>query len=73
MENEVFKTVSSSHFQDSKLVTGSRSVCCLPFTLAAATVLHVIKEVEPCSALDYKNELMDVLNLTLSRVCVLFT
>ncbi|KAH7836043.1 hypothetical protein Vadar_032232 [Vaccinium darrowii] len=26
-----------------------------------------IKEVEPCSALDYKNELMDALNLTLSR------
>ncbi|KAH7862436.1 hypothetical protein Vadar_004775 [Vaccinium darrowii] len=47
--------------------TGSRSVCCLPSMLAAATVLHVIKEVEPCHALDYENELMDVLNLNLSR------
>ncbi|KAH7851561.1 hypothetical protein Vadar_013394 [Vaccinium darrowii] len=54
------------------IITDSRSVCCLPSVLAAATVLHVIKEVEPCNALDYKNELMDVLNLNLSRGCVLF-
>jgi len=53
--------------------TGSRSVCCLSSMLAAATVLHVIKEVEPCHALDYENELMDVLNLNLSRVCMLFS
>ncbi|XP_028095777.1 cyclin-D3-1-like, partial [Camellia sinensis] len=41
-------------------ITDSRFGCYLPSVLAAATMLHVIKEVEPSNVLDCQNELMDV-------------
>lgn len=46
----------------------SRFVCYLPSILATATMMHVIKEVEPCNHLEYQNQLMEVLKI--SEVCV---
>ncbi|KAK9285796.1 hypothetical protein L1049_024997 [Liquidambar formosana] len=39
----------------------SRFVCYLPSVIATATMLYVIKEVEPCNSVNYQNQLMGVL------------
>ncbi|KAF5961360.1 hypothetical protein HYC85_002569 [Camellia sinensis] len=49
-------------------ITDSRFGCYLPSVLAAATMLHVIKEVEPSNVLDCQNELMDVLKMSKDKV-----
>ena len=46
-------------------------MCYLPSVLAAAIMLHVIKEIGPYNALDCQNELLDVLKM--SRVCTSLT
>lgn len=40
----------------------------LPSTLATATMLHTIQEVEPCNPVEHQNLLMGVLNI--SQVCI---
>lgn len=39
----------------------------LPSTLAATTMIHVIKEIEPFNATEYINQLLDLLKI--SEVC----
>lgn len=39
----------------------------LPSTLAAATMIHVIKEIEPFNATEYINQLLGLLKI--SEVC----
>ncbi|XP_057963687.1 cyclin-D3-1 [Malania oleifera] len=36
----------------------------LPSVLAAAAMMHVIEQVEPCNAIDYQNQLMGVLKIS---------
>ncbi|KAK8517502.1 hypothetical protein V6N12_016352 [Hibiscus sabdariffa] len=43
------------------LVTDSRFMLYVPSILAAATMLHVIKDVEPCHYLEYRKQLIGVL------------
>ena len=57
--------ISNSGF----FISDSRSVSYLPSILATATMLHVIKEVEPRNQLEYQNQLMAVLKT--SEVCML--
>lgn len=38
-------------------------MCCLPSVIAAATVLHVMDEMELCNSVQYGSELLDHLNL----------
>lgn len=42
----------------------SRFVSYLPSVLATSTMLHVIHQVDPCNAIDYQNQLLDVLNIS---------
>uniref|UniRef100_A0A5B7AJU8 Putative cyclin D3-2 n=1 Tax=Davidia involucrata TaxID=16924 RepID=A0A5B7AJU8_DAVIN len=49
-------------------VTDSRLVSYLPSELATATMLHVIKEVKPCNALDYQNQLIGVLKISKDKL-----
>ncbi|XAR57762.1 hypothetical protein NMG60_11026014 [Bertholletia excelsa] len=49
-------------------ITDSRFSSYLPSAMAAATMLHVIKEIEPCNALQFQNELMDVLKMSKDKV-----
>uniref|UniRef100_A0A6N2LM94 Cyclin C-terminal domain-containing protein n=1 Tax=Salix viminalis TaxID=40686 RepID=A0A6N2LM94_SALVM len=48
-------------------IRDSRSVSYLPSILATATMLHVIKEVEPRNQLEYQNQLMAVLKTSESN------
>ncbi|KAJ8434048.1 hypothetical protein Cgig2_001241 [Carnegiea gigantea] len=41
-----------------------RFVSFVPSVLAAATMMHVIDQIEPCDPLDYQNQLLAVLNIT---------
>ncbi|KAI8018245.1 Cyclin-D3-2 [Camellia lanceoleosa] len=50
------------------VITESSFSCYLPSVLAAATMLHVIKEFEPCNVLDCQNELMDALKIDRDKV-----
>ena len=50
------------------LVPDSRVMSYLPSTLAAATMVHVIKEIEPSKATEYINELLGLLKI--SEVCL---
>ncbi|XLR57919.1 hypothetical protein S83_008591, partial [Arachis hypogaea] len=49
------------------VIPNSRYVGDLPSTLAAATMIHVIKEIEPLNAMEYINQLMGLLKT--SEVC----
>lgn len=40
-----------------------RYICYVPSVLAAATMLHVIHQLEPCNALEYENQLLGVLKI----------
>ncbi|CAA2992314.1 cyclin-D3-1-like [Olea europaea subsp. europaea] len=50
------------------LVADSRFVRYLPSVLATATMLHVIHQVEPCNAIHYENQLLEVLKINKDRV-----
>lgn len=41
-----------------------RYVCYLPSVFAAATMLHVIHQMELCNPLHYENQLLGVLNIS---------
>lgn len=46
------------------VIADSRFLCYLPSTLATATMLHIITEVEPCNPLEYQNQLLSVLKIS---------
>ncbi|KAK7390938.1 hypothetical protein VNO78_19154 [Psophocarpus tetragonolobus] len=46
----------------------SRFVGCLPSVLAAATMLHVIDQIEHCGGMEYKNQLRSVLKINKEKV-----
>lgn len=48
--------------------TDSRLLSYLPSVIATAIISVVIKEVDPCNAMDYQAQLMDILKL--SKVCL---
>ncbi|XP_077225413.1 cyclin-D3-1-like [Tasmannia lanceolata] len=50
------------------LIPDSRFVSYLPSVFAAATMLHVINQLEPCNPVHYKDQLMDVLNISKEKV-----
>ncbi|KAM7516489.1 hypothetical protein LguiA_006072 [Lonicera macranthoides] len=50
------------------VITDSRSACYLPSVIATAVMFLVIKEVEPCNALDYQNQLMDILKISKEKI-----
>ncbi|KAL4378735.1 hypothetical protein GQ457_02G008050 [Hibiscus cannabinus] len=50
------------------LITDSRFMLYVPSILAAATMLHVIKEVEPCHYLEYQKQLIRVLKTCEDKV-----
>ncbi|CAL5366896.1 unnamed protein product [Camellia sinensis] len=50
------------------VVADSRFVGYLPSVLAAATMLHVIHQVDPCNSTEYQNQLLGVLNLNREKV-----
>ncbi|XP_042488645.1 cyclin-D3-1-like [Macadamia integrifolia] len=50
------------------LLADSRFVHYLPSVLAAATMLHVIDQVEPDNPIDYQNQLMGVLKISKDKV-----
>ncbi|MED6133315.1 hypothetical protein PIB30_027201 [Stylosanthes scabra] len=50
------------------LIHNSRFMSYLPSTLAAATMIHVIKEIEPFNAMDYINQLMGLLKISQEQV-----
>lgn len=39
-------------------------MCYAPSVLATATMLHVIKEIEPCDYMEHQNQLMGVLKIS---------
>ncbi|KAL6013424.1 hypothetical protein ACLOJK_003922 [Asimina triloba] len=50
------------------VLADSRFVCYLPSVFAAATMLHVIHELEPCNPAEYENQLMGVLDIDKEKV-----
>lgn len=50
------------------LLSDWRFVGYLPSVLAAATMMDVIEQIEPCNPLDYQNQLLGVLNITKENV-----
>ncbi|KAI9165463.1 hypothetical protein LWI28_014674 [Acer negundo] len=50
------------------IITDSRFMCYLPSILATATMMHVIKEVEPFNHVEYQNQLMGVLKISEDKV-----
>ncbi|XVF15499.1 hypothetical protein REPUB_Repub09cG0159100 [Reevesia pubescens] len=50
------------------LIADSRFMVYIPSVLAAATMLHVIKEVEPCHYLEYQKQLIGVLKTCEDKV-----
>ncbi|CAA3012426.1 cyclin-D3-1 [Olea europaea subsp. europaea] len=50
------------------LLADSRFVRYLPSVLATATMLHVIHQVEPCNAINYENQLLEVLKINKEKV-----
>nr|GMD84279.1 cyclin-D3-1-like [Ipomoea batatas] len=50
------------------LIPDSRLVRYLPSVLAASTMLHVIRQVEPCNADHYQNQLLGVLKINQEKV-----
>ncbi|KAK3022311.1 hypothetical protein RJ639_046169, partial [Escallonia herrerae] len=50
------------------VITDSRVVCYLPSVLATATMFLVMKEVDPCHALEYQNQLMCILKISQEKV-----
>ncbi|XP_059641812.1 cyclin-D3-2-like [Cornus florida] len=50
------------------VINDSRFVCYLPSELATASMIHVIKEIEPCNALDYQNQFMAFLKTSKEKV-----
>ncbi|XP_016516050.1 cyclin-D3-1 [Nicotiana tabacum] len=50
------------------VIADCRFLCYMPSVLATATMLHVIHQVEPCNAVDYQNQLLEVLNISKEKV-----
>ncbi|MED6192233.1 hypothetical protein PIB30_008108 [Stylosanthes scabra] len=50
------------------VIHNSRFMSYLPSTLAAATMIHVIKEIEPFDAMEYINQLMGLLKISQEQV-----
>ncbi|GMI86473.1 CYCLIN D3;2 [Hibiscus trionum] len=50
------------------LIADSRFMLYIPWILAAATMLHVIKEIEPCRYLEYQKQLIGVLKICEDKV-----
>ncbi|GAY50271.1 hypothetical protein CUMW_125350 [Citrus unshiu] len=50
------------------VIADSRFMCYLPSTLATATMLHTIQEVEPCNPVEHQNLLMGVLNISQDKL-----
>ncbi|XP_039036418.1 cyclin-D3-3-like [Hibiscus syriacus] len=50
------------------LITDSRFMLYVPSILAAATMMHIIKEVEPCHYLEYQKQLIGVLKICEDKV-----
>ncbi|XXG63830.1 hypothetical protein AAC387_Pa05g1930 [Persea americana] len=50
------------------VIADPRYVCYLPSVFAAATMLHVIHQMEPCNPLHYENQLLGVLNISEEKV-----
>ncbi|XP_022885769.1 cyclin-D3-3-like isoform X1 [Olea europaea var. sylvestris] len=46
------------------IITDHRFVHYVPSIIAGATMVYVIREIEPCNAMTYKNQLMDVLRIS---------
>ncbi|CAI9770268.1 unnamed protein product [Fraxinus pennsylvanica] len=46
------------------IITDHRLVHFLPSVIAGATMIYVTREIEPCNAMKYKNQLMDVLKIS---------
>ncbi|KAF2295353.1 hypothetical protein GH714_032643 [Hevea brasiliensis] len=46
------------------VIVDSRFMSYLPSTLATATMLHVIKEAEPCNQVEYQHQLMSVIKIS---------
>ncbi|TXG53350.1 hypothetical protein EZV62_022519 [Acer yangbiense] len=55
------------------IITDSRFMCYLPSILATATMMHVIKEVEPYNHVEYQNQLMGVLKISEDKVNECYT
>ncbi|XP_077211616.1 cyclin-D3-1-like [Tasmannia lanceolata] len=68
------KTLSHWDFLNScerlllSVIADWRFVCYLPSVFAAATMLHVINQLEPCNPLDYENQLMRALKINKEEV-----
>ncbi|KAL2552033.1 Cyclin-D3-2 [Forsythia ovata] len=50
------------------IITDNRLVHCLPSVIAGATMIYVIREIEPCNAMEYQNQLMSVLRISKERI-----
>ncbi|KAJ7952815.1 Cyclin d3 [Quillaja saponaria] len=50
------------------VIGDSRVMSYLPSTLAAATMIHVIREIEPCNAMEYQDQLLAVLKISEENV-----
>ncbi|KAJ8637831.1 hypothetical protein MRB53_012098 [Persea americana] len=50
------------------VIADPRYICYVPSVLAAATMLHVIHQLEPCNALEYENQLLGVLKICKEKV-----
>lgn len=52
-----------------KLVLDSKITSYLPSTTAAAIIIHVIREIEPFNAMEYRSQLLGLLKV--SEVCLI--
>lgn len=71
-QRHVIKTNGTYVYSMSLLLSDSRVMMSyLPSTLAAATMIHVIKEIEPFNATEYIEQLLGLLKI--SEVCAFNT
>ncbi|CAA2982504.1 cyclin-D3-3-like isoform X1 [Olea europaea subsp. europaea] len=50
------------------IIIDPRLVHYLPSVIAGATMIYVIREIEPCNAMEYQNQLMSVLRISKERI-----
>ncbi|CAI9766847.1 unnamed protein product [Fraxinus pennsylvanica] len=50
------------------IITDHRLVHYLPSVISGATMMYVIREIEPCNAMEYQNQLMGVLRISKERI-----
>ncbi|KAI3462728.1 hypothetical protein Pfo_019391 [Paulownia fortunei] len=71
-----FKLITNLHWEFVRrcesivlsIITDCRFVHYLPSVIAAATMKYVIREIEPCDALEYQNQLMSALRTSKEQV-----